>query len=77
MIACADAVKQLWDYLDRTLPEIDRVRVQEHLEVCRTCCGELEFAQELQAFLAAQRDDEIPPDARARLEALLADLKES
>jgi mycothiol system anti-sigma-R factor len=76
MITCADAVKQLWEYLDRTLPEADRARVEEHLGFCRTCCGEVEFAQELQRFMVSQRGDEIPPDVRARMEALLADLKE-
>jgi mycothiol system anti-sigma-R factor len=75
VISCAEAVKQLWEYLDQTLPEADRERVQEHLAFCRTCCGEIEFAQELQKFMASHRSDEIPPRVRARLENLLTDLK--
>jgi mycothiol system anti-sigma-R factor len=77
VITCAEAVKQLWQYLDETLPQADRERVQEHLNFCRTCCGEIEFAQELQKFMASHRSDEIPPDVRARLETMLADLKEA
>ena len=76
MIACAEAVKQLWDYLDQSLALDDRERVQEHLAFCRTCCGELEFAEELQRFLAGQASAEIPPAVKARLETLLDELRE-
>lgn len=54
MITCAEAVRQLWAYLDRELSGEDRAQVEEHLAFCRTCCGEVEFAQELQRFLASQ-----------------------
>lgn len=75
MITCAEAVQQLWDYLDRELPEADRDRVQEHLAFCRRCCGESEFARELQGFLAQQRGDEdIPVEVKARLEAMLIEI---
>jgi anti-sigma factor (TIGR02949 family) len=76
MITCAQAVKQLWAYLDSALPPEDRERVDEHLAFCRTCCGEVEFAEELQRFLRSQQRDEIPPGVRSRLEFMLADLQE-
>lgn len=76
MIPCAEAVKQLWSYLDQTLEGADRDRVQEHLSFCWTCCGEVEFARELQKFMSSQRSDEIPSDVRIRLESLLAEMKE-
>jgi mycothiol system anti-sigma-R factor len=72
LITCAEAVKQLWEYLDQTLSGADRERVQEHLSLCRTCCGEVEFAQELHRFMRSQRSEEIPPEVRARLERFLA-----
>lgn len=74
MITCAEAVRQLWEYLDRELSAEDRERVEEHLAFCRRCCGEREFAEELRRFLAAQRRDEVPPAVLDRLESLLADL---
>lgn len=74
MITCAEAVRQLWDYLDRELSDGDRERVEEHLTFCRRCCGEREFAEELRRLLAAQRRNAIPPAVLARLESLLADL---
>ncbi len=76
MITCADAVKELWEYLDRELPENERARVEEHLNFCRTCCGELEFAEELQRFMRSRQSDEIPDDVRRRLEGILSELKE-
>lgn len=76
MISCAEAVKPLWAYLDRALSAEERQRVEEHLAFCRTCCGEVEFAEELQRFLGSQKPDEIPSGIRRRLEAMLADLSE-
>jgi mycothiol system anti-sigma-R factor len=77
MITCADAVRQLWEYLDRALPAEERARVEEHLEFCRVCCGEVEFAQEIQRFLQSQHSEELPGPVRARLEQTLSELKEA
>ena len=68
MITCAEAVKQLWDYLDGQVEESQRELVEEHLSFCRRCCGEVEFAEELRAFLAGHGgEEELPADVRARL----------
>jgi mycothiol system anti-sigma-R factor len=75
MITCAEAVRQLWDYLDGVVDEPDRKLIEEHLSFCRRCCGEMEFAQELRSFLAANGEDDLPPVVRARLTATLDDLE--
>jgi mycothiol system anti-sigma-R factor len=75
MITCAEAVKQLWEYLDGELPPESRAAVEEHLSFCRQCCGEAEFATELRAFLAREAAEEIPDDVRTRLLATLDDLQ--
>jgi anti-sigma factor (TIGR02949 family) len=77
VITCAEAVTQLWEYLDHALPQEDRERVQEHLSFCRTCCGEVEFAQELQKFMTSNQSDQIPSEVRSRLETMLASLREA
>ncbi len=74
MITCSEAVKQLWGYLDGALAEHDRAAIEEHLSFCRRCCGELEFAHELRAFLTREAADEIPDEVRARLIATLDEL---
>jgi mycothiol system anti-sigma-R factor len=75
VIPCAEAVKQLWDYLDGLVEESQRELVEEHLAFCRRCCGELEFAEELRGFLASHAEDNLPPDVRARLTATLDKLR--
>jgi mycothiol system anti-sigma-R factor len=74
VITCAEAVKQLWDYLDGQVAESERELIEEHLSFCRRCCGELEFAEELRRFLATHADDELPPAVHARLTATLDQL---
>jgi anti-sigma factor (TIGR02949 family) len=73
-ITCSEAVRQLWDYLDHAISPEDQERVEQHLSFCRACCGELEFAKEVRAFLASNEFQEIPPDVRARLERFVQDL---
>lgn len=75
MIACADAVRQLWEYLDGMIGETEREAVEEHLAFCRRCCGELEFAEELRGFLAAHGTEDLPDDVRARLVGTLDELE--
>lgn len=75
MITCAEAVKQLWEYLDGELPEESRAAVEEHLSFCRRCCGEAEFAAELRGFLAREASEEMPEDVRSRLLATLDELE--
>jgi mycothiol system anti-sigma-R factor len=73
-IPCSEAVRQLWDYLDRAVTPEDQEKVEQHLSFCRSCCGELEFANQLRGFLASQSAEELPSHVRARLERFLADL---
>ena len=74
MITCAEAVRQLWDYLEGNVEESQRELVEEHLAFCRRCCGELEFAEELRGFLASHAENDLPPDVHARLTATLDEL---
>jgi anti-sigma factor (TIGR02949 family) len=74
VISCAEAVRQLWEYLDGVAGQARTAAIQEHLSLCRRCCGEAEFAAELRSFLAAHADDDIPPQAHARLLAALTEV---
>lgn len=67
MITCAEAVRQLWEYLDGLVDESEREAIEEHLSFCRRCCGEVEFAEALRAFLAGHAEDDLPPAVEARL----------
>jgi anti-sigma factor RsiW len=74
MIPCSQAVRELWDYLDQRLSPEEQADVERHLAFCRRCCGEMEFAKELQGFLASHGADEIPPDVKEHLERLVEEL---
>lgn len=74
MISCAEAVRQLWEYLDGAAGQAQSTAIEEHLSLCRRCCGEAEFAAELRTFLAGHADDDIPHDVHARLLAALGQL---
>lgn len=71
MISCSEAVRQLWDYLEREVSAADAARIEEHLGVCRRCCGEVEFAHELRRFLADRARLDMPADVERRLERFL------
>lgn len=75
MISCAEAVRQMWEYLERELDPGNRQRVDEHLARCRRCCGELEFAEELRVFMARRPAVDLPPGVWAQFETVLQDLE--
>ncbi len=72
MIDCREAVRRMWPYLDSSLEPRPVEELQEHLEVCRRCCGELEFSRELRGLLATTSAPAIPDQLRDRIEQLLA-----
>lgn len=71
MITCSEAVRQLWDYMERDLDDGDRGRVEHHLSLCRRCCGEAEFAAALRDLLRTSVSPSMPPDVEARLGSAL------
>jgi anti-sigma factor (TIGR02949 family) len=66
--SCSDTVGRLWDYLDNAVASGDREEVETHLLICRTCRGELRFAEGLREVLAFGATEDIPPQVKARLE---------
>ncbi len=77
MISCSQAVEQLWEYLEQELDQVRRERIEEHLAFCRRCCGELEFARELRAFLADAGRPRLPEDVEGRLTSFLDGLEDA
>lgn len=74
MISCSDAVRRLWEYLDGAVGEQDRHAIEEHLNVCKRCCGEVEFANELRRFLESNREEEMSQGTRDRLTNFLEEI---
>lgn len=67
MIACREAVERLWSYLDRALDRTREAELEQHLGLCRHCCGELEFAKQVREKLREPAEAPLTPDAKQRL----------
>jgi hypothetical protein len=76
MIACRDAVERLWSYLDRNIDRAQEDELEQHLGLCRHCCGELEFAKQVRIKLASSADTPLEPTARERLQKFVQRLGE-
>ncbi|HTE43643.1 MAG TPA: zf-HC2 domain-containing protein [Gemmatimonadaceae bacterium] len=50
---CETVVRQLWQYLDGTVPEDKRELVAAHLEVCVQCAAHFDFARSFLDAVAA------------------------
>jgi anti-sigma factor (TIGR02949 family) len=75
VIPCKDAVSRLWEYLDRNVGRVREAELEEHLGLCRHCCGELEFAKQLRGLLKPSNlGDELTPEVRARLDGFVKGL---
>lgn len=75
MINCKEAVSRLWAYLDKNIERIQEAELEEHLGLCRHCCGELEFAKQVRGVLRGSGSAAQPtPDVRMRLETFLKDV---
>ncbi|GAA5126352.1 anti-sigma factor family protein [Haloechinothrix salitolerans] len=75
MISCAEAVRQLWEYIDDVVDVGERAAIETHLARCRRCCGELEFARELRRTLTDAADEDVPDDVLRRLRHTLEELE--
>lgn len=76
MIACRDAVERLWAYLDRDIDRAREEELEQHLGLCRHCCGALEFAKQVRTRLADSALTPLEPTARERLQKFVKRLGE-
>jgi anti-sigma factor (TIGR02949 family) len=77
MIDCSDAVQRLWDYVEKDLDGQEQASMEEHLELCRRCCGEVEFAEEVRDLMKVASKPHIPDEVSERLSEYLDDLEGS
>lgn len=71
-MSCKEAVTRMWAYLDRNLGRVQEQEMEEHLGLCRHCCGELEFAKQIRDRLKQPGEGtDLSPEARVKLETFL------
>jgi hypothetical protein len=74
MIPCDQAVRRLWEYVESAVTPVDHARIEDHLAICRRCCGEVEFITYLRDLLAAQATDDVPPEVLRQLDRFVEEL---
>jgi mycothiol system anti-sigma-R factor len=73
MIDCREAVRRMWLYLEQALEAPRTEELEQHLDTCTRCCGELEFNRSLRDMVAEREGaPPIPAAVRDRIELLLA-----
>jgi predicted anti-sigma-YlaC factor YlaD len=73
-IDCQDLVELVTDYLDGVLPEVQQVRVRDHLDLCDGCAAYVEQLRET-VGLVGRLSDELAPEFRTRLLSAFHDWK--
>jgi anti-sigma factor RsiW len=66
-LACIDEVELITDYLEGALPDAERRRLEEHLEICPGCTEYLEQMRTVAGSLGGLREAEVPPALRDAL----------
>ena len=68
-LSCAELVELVNDYLDEALPHADRIRFDEHLDVCAGCRNYLDQMRTTIGLTGRLRVADLSADARADLVA--------
>ena len=70
-IDCEQALRQIFDYLDRELEEHERAAMQQHLHTCKSCFSRVEFERLLKNKVKDLREEAPTPGVSARIKNLL------
>lgn len=71
-IACEEALRQLYAYLDRELDRHAHRAIEQHLRVCRACFSRAEFERRLKERVRATRGARVPAELEARLRRVMS-----
>jgi len=66
-VDCAEAVHQLYDYLDGELTEARRRKIVAHLDRCGSCADAAGFEYELRVVIANRCRDRVPESLMSRI----------
>jgi anti-sigma factor (TIGR02949 family) len=71
--ACAEAERQLQDYVDRVLTPADIATIEQHLAVCPRCATCYRLEREMREQLRKVCDEPCPESLKMRLRNLCAE----
>jgi predicted anti-sigma-YlaC factor YlaD len=67
-MSCKETGELLSTYLDRQLPEADRLEVQRHVESCAACANDVQALLQVKEMLRQQPMPSLPAEVIARIE---------
>lgn len=70
-IDCEQALRQIFDYLDRELGEHEHEAMQQHLHACKSCFSRVEFERLLKSKVQDLREEEPTREVSVRIKNLL------
>jgi anti-sigma factor (TIGR02949 family) len=71
-INCEEALRHLFEYLDKALEGDLQHQMEQHMSNCRSCFSRLEFEQSLKAHVHRAGSDSAPASLRAKISNLVA-----
>jgi hypothetical protein len=77
VISCQEAVRRLWEHVELSPTGAEQAQLDAHLALCKRCCGEAGFADEMRRFLARHTAIDLPVDADVRLNLLIDRLEDA
>lgn len=72
-ISCEEALRRLFDYLDRELEPHAHGEMEQHLRRCRSCFSRTEFERRLKQRLRESAQESVPERLQARVKRLLGE----
>jgi mycothiol system anti-sigma-R factor len=70
-IGCEEALRHLFEYLDRELDGARHAEMEQHLHTCRACYSRAEFERHLKGKLGAVGKEPAPHEFELRIKNLL------
>jgi mycothiol system anti-sigma-R factor len=71
VMSCEEVLEHVLEFVDREMGEGDRLRLERHLETCRSCYSRVEFERRLKGRLTELAREEAPAPLRDRVSRLI------
>ena len=72
-INCEEALRHLFEYLDKALEDDMQHQMEQHMSNCRSCFSRLEFEQSLKAHVHRAGSDSAPASLRSKIGKLVSE----
>jgi mycothiol system anti-sigma-R factor len=60
-MTCEEAVKKLYEYIDKELDKETVAQLDRHLEICKSCCDHFELEKKIKSLIQESCFDQKAP----------------